>query len=180
MAEPERTIATEAELTGSRVTLRVERVRLEDGTEAVRDVVHHPDSVAIVPVDGAGNVVMVRQYRKAAGRALLELPAGVIDGDEPPPAAARRELREETGLDATDLTELGAFFASPGSMTECIHSFLAWGLYDHPLPADADERISVERVPFRDAVALARSGGIGDAKTLAALLLAEPRMAGTA
>lgn len=180
MGEPERTIATEAELTGSRVTLRIERVRLQDGTETVRDIVHHPNSVTIVPVDDAGNVVMVRQYRKAAGRELLELPAGVIDGDELPHDAARRELREETGLDAAELSELGAFFASPGAMTECLYSFIATGLYDSPLPADEDERISVERVPFWDAVELARSGGINDAKTLASLLLAEPRVKRTA
>ena len=116
--EAVRVLAVHGELVGRRSTLRVERLVLPDGTETVRDTLYHPDSVAILPLEDNGDVVMVRQYRSAAGRELLELPAGVIEGDEPPVDAARRELREETGLDARELVELGSFFASPGSMTE--------------------------------------------------------------
>ena len=123
VSEPERTVAVESELAGRRVTLRVERVVLEDGTETVRDVVQHPNSVVIVPLEDDGSVVMVRQYRKAAGRELLEFPAGMIEGDASPVDAARRELREETGLDARELIELGSFFAAPGSLTERLHAF---------------------------------------------------------
>ncbi|MCY4583674.1 MAG: NUDIX hydrolase [Chloroflexi bacterium] len=173
-----RVLAVHGQLTGRRSMLRIERLVLPDGTETVRDTLYHPDSVAILPLDENGEVVLVRQYRNAAGRELLELPAGVIEGDEPPVDAARRELREETGLDATELVALGNFFASPGSMTERLHSFLARGLFSNPLAPDDDERITLERVPFDEAVRLARAGELNDAKTLASLMLAEPYVRG--
>ena len=174
--EPERTVAVERELVGRRVTLRVERVVLQDGTETLRDIVQHPSSVVIVPLENDGNVVMVRQYRKAAGRELLEFPAGVMEEDASPLEAARRELREETGLDATELIELGNFFAAPGSMTERLYSFLATGLFPNPLAPDEDERITLERMPFAEAVRLARAGELNDAKSLASLMLAAPHV----
>ena len=176
--EPERTIAVERELVGKRVTLRVERVVLQDGTETLRDIVQHPSSVVIVPLEDDGNVVMVRQYRKAAGRELLEFPAGVMEEDATPLDAARRELREETGLDATELVEIGNFFAAPGSMTERLHSFLATGLFANPLSPDEDERITLERLPFAEVVRMARAGELNDAKSLASLLLAAPHVTG--
>ena len=178
--EAERTIAVEGEFAGRRVTLRVERVRLADGTETLRDVVRHPNSVVIAPVDAEGNLAMALQYRNAAGCELLELPAGVIEGDASPMDAARRELREETGLDAEEFTEIGNFFAAPGAMTERLYAFLATGLFPNPLPADEDERITVERVPFAEAVRMARAGELNDAKTLATLLLAAPHIPGGA
>ena len=171
-----RVLAVNGQLVGRRSTLRVERLVLPDGTETVRDTLYHPDSVAILPLDDDGNVVLVRQYRSAAGRELLELPAGVIEGDEPPVDAARRELREETGFDANELVALGSFFASPGSMTERLHSFLARGLFPNPLAPDDDERITLERLPFDEAVRMARAGELNDAKTLASLLLAAPHV----
>ena len=179
--EREPTVAVEGEFVGKRVTVRVERVRLDDGSEALRDIVHHPNSVVIVPVDADGNVVLVRQYRKAAGRELLELPAGVMNADEQDPmAAARRELREETGLNCERLSALGDFFAAPGSMSEQLFSFIATGLFEDPLPADADERIEVVRIPFERLVEMARDGQVNDAKTLASMMLAAAYVAADA
>ena len=178
MAEQEVTIESERVFQGRRISVRVERVRLADGTETSRDIVDHPDAVVIVAVEPSGDVLFVRQYRKALGVELLELPAGVMDPGEEPLQAAQRELREETGYAASELTEMGSFYSAPGTMTELLHAYLATGLVEDPLPADVDERIELERMPFADALAMARAGGLHDAKSLAALLLAEPRVAG--
>ena len=179
MAEPEVTIGVEKEHQGKRIKVRLERIRLADGTETLRDVVVHPDAVVIVAVDDAQNVLFVRQYRKAPAKYLLELPAGVLDHPaEDPSAAALRELREETGHTAARLTQLGTFFSAPGTMTECLYAFLAQDIGFDPLPADEDERIEVERIPYEQAVAGAQRGMFQDAKTLAALFLAGPHITG--
>ena len=178
MAEPERTVSSERVFAGKRLGMRVDRVRLADGTETVREVAESPDSVAIVAVDDDQNLLLVRQYRFAAGRELLELPAGLIEGDDPPMASAQRELREETGFAAGKLTELGHFYVSPGSLTECLYAFLGTGLTHDPLAPDADERIELVRMGFREALDMARTGGFHDAKTIASLLLAERRVLG--
>ena len=176
--DPMRTIAVERELAGQRTTLRVERLRLSDGTETLRDTLYHPRSVAILPLKENGDVVMVRQYRKAAGSEMLELPAGVLEDYESPLDGARRELREETGLDAKELTPVGNFFSSPGSTTERLYAFMARGMFASPLVPDDDERISVVRVSFTEAVQMAREGTLNDAKTIASLLLVAPYVQG--
>ena len=178
MAEPEVTLSSERAFTGKRFGVRVERVRLADGTESVREVAEHPNSVAIVAVDEDQNLLLVRQYRLSAGRELLELPAGVIEGADSPIASAQRELREETGFAAGELTELGHFYPSPGGVTECLYAFLGTSLTHAPLDPDDDERIELVRMGFREAVEMARTGGFHDAKTIASLLLAERRVLG--
>jgi ADP-ribose pyrophosphatase len=176
MADPEVTIGVVREHQGKRIKVRLERIRLADGSETQRDIVLHPDSVVIAAVDGEGQVLLVRQYRKATGKELVELPAGVMEAGETPLEAALRELREETGHTAARMTHLGSFYSAPGTMTECLHAFLAQDIAFDPLPADDDERIEVERMPFERAVARARQGAFEDAKTLAALFLAAPRV----
>ena len=177
MAEPEVTIGIEREHHGKRITVRLERIRLADGTETLRDIVLHPDAVVIVPVDDNGNVLFVRQYRKAPGKELVELPAGVMDPGEQPLESAIRELREETGYTASEMVPLGSFYSAPGTMTECLHSFLARGLVHDPLPADEDERIVLERIPYETALSQAHDGKFQDAKSLASLFLAAPHLA---
>ena len=178
MAEPEVTLSSERVFTGGRFGVRVERVRLADGTQTTREILDCPDAVVIVAVDDEQNVLLVRQYRKAIERELLELPAGVIESGDEPLETAQRELREETGFAADRLTELGSFFVSPGGVTECIYSFLGTGLVHRPLAPDGDERIELVRVPFRDAAEMARSGAFQDAKTIASLLMAERHVLG--
>lgn len=178
MAEPEVTLSSERVFTGRRLVMRVDRVRLADGTEAVREVAEHPNSVVIVAVDEDQNLLLVRQYRKAVERELLELPAGVIEGDDPPIESAQRELREETGFAASELTELGHFYPSPGGLTECLYAFLGTSLTHAPLDPDDDERIELVRMGFREAVEMARTGGFHDAKTIAALFMAERHVLG--
>jgi len=156
--------------------LREDTVRMPNGRTAQREVVEHADVVAIVPLDGQGNVVMVRQYRLPAGATLLEVPAGGVDEGEDMPAAAQRELQEETGYRAERLERLGGLFVSPGYCTEFVHLFLAIGLIEDALEADPDEDITVERVPLAEAVRLAAAGEIRDGKSIAGILLAARRL----
>ena len=161
---------------GRAFTIRRDTVRLPDGRETKLDIVEHHGSVIIIPVDDQGNLLFVRQYRHAAGLELLELPAGTLDEGEAPEACARREVREETGMAADQLEDLGGFYLAPGYSTEYMHVYLATRLRPDPLEADADEFISVEYIPLDKAGEMARRGEIPDAKSLAALLLAQTRL----
>ena len=174
MPEPEVTISSELKYEGRRISVRLEHVRLPDGTESTRDIVDHPNACVILAIDADGNALFVRQYRKAPEMELLELPAGVMDPGETALETAQRELREETGYAAGEMIELGSFYSAPGTMTELLHAFLARDLRYDPLPSDEDERIELERMPFDQAVLAAREGRFQDAKTLASLFLAQP------
>ena len=107
---------------------------------------------------------------------LLELPAGTLDDDEAPEVCAAREIREETGMAAGKLVELGAFYLAPGYSTEYMHVFLATDLSEDPLEADDDEFLSVESVPLAEAIRMAERGEMPDAKSLAALLMARSHL----
>lgn len=175
---PFETLESEIVYPGRTFTVRRDRVRLPDGRQSRLDIVEHVGSVIIIPVDEDGNLLLVRQYRHAAGLDLLELPAGTLDPGEAPEACARREVREETGMAAGRLESLGGFYLAPGYSTEYMHVFLAGDLRPDPLEADADEFLSVERLPLDEALRLAGSGGLPDAKSLAALFLARARLEG--
>jgi 8-oxo-dGTP pyrophosphatase MutT (NUDIX family) len=165
-------VRTEQVFQGRTFKLRRDTVQLPNGKDTTLDIVDHVGSVVMVPVDSEGNIVFVRQYRQPTGLELLELPAGTRDGDEPPEMCAAREMREETGLAAGNLENLGAFYLAPGYSTEYMYAFLATELTPNPLPADADEFLRVERMSVREAMTLAEKGELKDAKSLAALLLA--------
>ncbi len=155
-------------------------VRLPDGRERDYDLVEHPDSVTVIPVDGDGNIYFVTQHRVGAGDILLELPAGVLEEGEQPLICAKREVREEIGMAAQTFQELGGFYLAPGYDNEYMTAFLARGLYDSPLDPDADEFLNVSRMPVMEVYRKAEAGEFRDGKTLAALLLARPYlMAGT-
>jgi ADP-ribose pyrophosphatase len=159
---------------GRIVAVDVDRVRLGDGAETLREVVRHPGAVVVVPVRDDGCVLLERQFRYPVGQVLLELPAGKLDPGETPESCARRELAEEVGRAAAVWRPLARFFSAPGFCDEVMHCFLATGLMpmDGARP-DPDERIEVVAMPLAEAIARVDSGEICDAKTIAALLLAE-------
>lgn len=160
--------------------VRVEHwdAELYGGKRALREIVHNANAAAIVPVDKNGRVTLVRQYRVAMGRVMMELPAGKKNGeDEDPLVCARRELEEETGLRAQNWRLLCQAKMSPGFLTECVSIYLATGLsqgQDHP---DDDEYLNVLNMPLEDALDLVRRGEIDDAKTVAGLFLARDALA---
>jgi ADP-ribose pyrophosphatase len=149
------------------------KLHLPDDRTSIYDLVVHNDSITLVPVDDQGNIWFVRQYRLGPQQLLLELPAGVLEANEPPENGASREIREETGMAANQLTLLGDFYLAPGYADEHMFIFLATGLVADPLTADDDEFLQIEKIPAEQAMRMARSGEFHDAKTIAALLLAE-------
>ena len=157
---------------GRAFTIRRDYLKTPSGDETKLDIVEHGGSVVIIPVDEHGNLLLVRQYRHATGGDLLELPAGTRDGNEPYEKCAAREIREETGMAAGSLVQIGSFYLAPGYSTEFMGVFLATDLRSDPLQADADEFLEVERIPVKQAFEMACRGDIPDAKSLAALLLA--------
>lgn len=159
-------------------TFRLKRytVKMPNGKETRLDIVEHGGSVVMIPVDAAGDMIFVRQYRHPTRLDLLELPAGTLNEGELPEACAAREMREETGMAAAHLDNLGACYLAPGYSTEFMHVFLATELTPNPLPPDSDEFLRVEKLPVRQAFEMAEKGQIQDAKSLAALLLARNRL----
>jgi ADP-ribose pyrophosphatase len=167
-------IKSETLMQGRAFKIRRDHLRTPDGRETKFEIIEHGGSVIIVPVDVDGNLLFVRQYRHAAGTDLLELPAGTRDGDEPFEECAAREIREETGMEAGRLQKVGEFYLAPGYSTEFMVVFTATDLRHNPLEADDDEFLEVEKIPIKKAIEMARRGEVPDAKSLAALLLAEP------
>ena len=160
------------------MTFQVDTIERADGTRATRDIVVHPGAVAILAIDDEDRVLFVRQYRVAAGQALLEIPAGTLDvaGDgtiEDPDLAAARELEEETGMRAGTWRAIARFYTAPGFASELMHLYLATDLRaadGERLTPDDDEQLIVERMPWHEAVEAAERGDIHDGKTLVGLL----------
>lgn len=154
------------------VLLKVYRdtVRLPDGGQSVREVVRHPGAVVIVPVDGEGNIWLVRQFRYPYGETLLEVPAGKLEPGEEPFPAAQRELEEEIGARAGQWTPIGEAFPTPGFCDERQHVYLARDLTFGRMHPDEDEFLERVSLPMAKAVAMAVDGRIRDCKTAAAIL----------
>jgi len=157
---------------GRIVKLDVLEVQLPNGKTAQRDVIRHPGAAAVVALDDAQQLLMVRQFRMAAGRVLLEIPAGTLEPDEAPIVCAERELQEEAGMKPGKLQSLGGIFVAPGYTSEFIHLFLATDLVPSQLTQDDDEFLEVERVTMAQALALIDSGEICDAKSVTGILRA--------
>lgn len=155
---------------GRAFTVRVDTVTKPNGIVTTREIVEHPDCVVIVALDSELNCLLEKQVRPAAGKELLELPAGGIDPGETPDDCVRRELREETGYMPGHIKRLGGFFSAPGFCTEYLHLYLAMDLELSPLHASDTDEITVVRVPLEKTAGLVSSGAIEDAKSIAGLL----------
>lgn len=152
-------------------TVKKVSASLPDGIERVFELIEIQNAVTILPLDDENNVYFVEQYRIGAKKTLLELPAGKIESGEDPMVAAKRELREEIGMDAREIKPLGNFYMTPGYANEFMFCFLATGLFRSPLTPDADEFINLIKIPLTKVNEMIISGEIEDSKTLATLLL---------
>ena len=149
-----------------------ENITLGNGVNVDVEIIRHPGASAIVPFLEENTLLMIKQYRHAVGGFIWEIPAGTLDVGEPPMACARRELIEETGYSAASWRKLGEICPLPGYSDERIHLFLASGLTPALQHLDADEVLEVHRVDFKEAIEMILKGEIQDAKTIAALLIA--------
>lgn len=163
-------------LKGRVFDIGVERVALPNGVEAQLEILHHPGAAAIVPITAAGEIVLVRQFRHAAGGYLWEIPAGTLEKDEAPERCAARELEEEAGVRANELIPLGTVVPVPGYSTEQIWLFAARDLVPSQQKLDRDELVTEVRAVSADEVLRwLVDGTINDAKTAVAIFRAQAR-----
>jgi len=175
----EQVVGSEVVHRGRYMQFRVDTIERADGSRGTRDVVGHPGAVAVLALDGADRLLLVRQWRIPAGGALLEIPAGTLDVHdgvtEDPDTAARRELEEETGHRAAGWRKLAAFWTAPGFASERMHLYLATGLTgvaedDDRLAPDEDEHLELRHVALDNALAMVERGEISDAKSILGIL----------
>jgi len=158
---------------GAIINVRCDDIVQEDGRKAKREVVEHRGGVCIVPIDNEGNVLLVKQFRYAIGKYILEIPAGKREVNEDPFETAKRELSEETGCTAGDWKNLGSFVVTPGYSTEKFYIYLARELQYFEQHLDEGEHVSVEKIRFEDALDMVYTNQIDDAKSVIGLLMAK-------
>jgi ADP-ribose pyrophosphatase len=156
---------------GKVVTLNIETVALPNGLTIDLEVVRHPGAAAVVPLKEDGTVVLIRQFRHAAGGFIYEIPAGKLHSGEDPRVCATRELEEEIGYKAGQLKLLSSIFTAPGFTDEIIHVYKATGLTKGRQQLDRDEVLEVVEVSLEEAIRMIRAGTIRDAKTIVGLQL---------
>ncbi len=153
--------------------LMSETAVLPDGRIMSISAIRHPGAVVIIPIQKQADqwqLLLINQYRPVINQTIVELPAGTLAWGEEWLPAAQRELREETGFRAEQLTYLGEFWPVPGSSDECMHFYLAEGLTPDPLPQDEDEQIEPFWLPLQQAIKMALNGEIKDGKTIIGLI----------
>lgn len=166
----EKRIDGECIYTGKIINITVDTVELPNKSTAKREVVGHPGGVTVLPLTDNGEIVMVKQFRYPYNEALLEIPAGKLEYGENPFEAGKRELREETGVEASNYIDLGVMYPTPGYCAEKIYMYAATGLGFFEQNLDEDEFLNVEVMPFDEALRKVMSGEIRDGKTQIAIL----------
>jgi len=161
---------------GKVLDISLETARLPDGKTVDLEIIRHPGGACVLPLYDNGDILMIRQYRHAAGGIIWEIPAGRIDDDEEALSCALRELEEEGGVRAGKMEKLGEFFSTPGFCTELLHIYLATNLRPCGQKLEADEYLEIVRLPFDKAVDMAYKGEIKDAKTVIAIMMAKKRI----
>ena len=170
MPHSETTLDSKEIFAGRVIRVTLDTVRLENGHTSTREVVHHHGGACIMPVTDNDEIYMVRQFRYALGEEVWELPAGKLEKDEDPFAAAKRELEEECGLTADEYTSLGVLYPTVGYDSEKIYIWMARGLHKTGQHLDDDEFLDVHKVPFEKALAMVEDNTIRDSKTIAGIL----------
>jgi len=151
---------------GRVITVNIDTVRLPNDTLVDLEIVRHPGASAIVPIKEDGTVVLVRQFRHAAGGFIYEIPAGKLYPGEDPKLCAARELEEETGYRAEQLSLLSSILTAPGFTDEIIHIYKATGLIKTEQRLDQDEVLEVVELPLQEVMTMIQDGRIRDAKTM--------------
>lgn len=165
----EKTISIKPIFKGKVVELNIEDVELPNGKLAEREIVHHPGAVAILAVNSDREIILIKQYRTAVNRITIEIPAGKLEKDENPLDCAYRELKEETGYNASSMEKISQIYTSPGYADEIIHIFKAEGLQKGDSNPDEDEFVEMVELTFAEVDELINRGEIMDSKTLIAL-----------
>jgi ADP-ribose pyrophosphatase len=166
-------VSSQVEFEGNLLRVRTDRIKLQRGVIQQLEIVEHHGAVAIVPLDLAGNIWFVAQYRHPAHEVLLELPAGTLNPGEDPADCAYRECREEIGMAPGELIPIGSGYMAPGYSTEFLHFFLARDLNPSALEPDEDEELAIQRIHLEQAWGAVLDGRIHDVKTIAGLALAK-------
>jgi len=173
----EKTVKSEQIFKGQILTMRVDTVAMPDGRTATREIVDHSGGVCVVPVTSNGEVIMVKQFRKAVENVVLEIPAGKLNDGEDHYDCGIRELEEETGYKSGNVVYLGHVFPSPGFVNEIIHIYLATELYKGEVNLDLDEYLDVEKLPFDTVIDMIMNNEINDSKTVAGIFKAKEYLA---
>nr|MBI3614800.1 NUDIX hydrolase [Nitrospirota bacterium] len=155
--------------TGRVVTLNLETVTLPNGATVELETIRHPGAAAVVPLKDDGTVVLIRQFRHAAGGFIYEIPAGKLSPGEAPLLCAARETEEEVGYRVGSLDLLASIFTAPGFADEVIHIYLGTNLSQSKQQLEPDEVLDIAEMPLEKAMALIRDGTIRDGKTIVGL-----------
>lgn len=166
----EKTFEEKRIFSGNLLKLNADRVVLSNGIKTFREYVSHPGAVAAIPFLSASEIILIKQYRYAAGETLLEIPAGTIEKNESPEETVMRELQEEIKYKPGKIEKLTSVYLSPGYSSEKIHIFKATDLKECGLEAEEDEKIEIVKIKIDEVISKIDSGEIKDGKTVIAIL----------